>query len=386
MKFNRIWIKIFLILALVNLTLTFAIFLFSLWSFDRSLGRYNDEPQRIHLARQVFAEQQQQSFLLMAIGMLAGAALGTFGIARWLARPVDDLARGTRALIDGDYSVRLACHRADKLGQLVRDFNVLAQALETNRERRREWLTNITHELRMPLSVMLGEIAAMRGWIVDVAHELRTPLTVMLGEIEAVEDGIHQCDAEWIHRMGQKTRQLSSRVNDLHQLALTDQGALVYHKTCVDFGDLVREHLDSYILTSDHVGLHVDFDICKGLPVWGDIDRLHQLLCNLLQNTLRYTDVPGSLRICVNRADDKVLLVWEDSAPGVPVAALDQLTDRMYRGDDSHSRAVGGSGLGLSIAKAIVDAHGGSMQASLSELGGLRWNVQLPLAQELEYA
>ncbi|MDR3413688.1 MAG: ATP-binding protein [Formivibrio sp.] len=335
---------------------------------------------------QAFVEQQRQSFVLLAMGMLVVSALGAFVISRRLGRPIDDMTKGARALARGDCSVQLAGDSQDELGQLVGEFNGLAQTLAANRERRREWLINITQELRTPLSVMLVEIEAMRGWVVDIAHELRTPLTVILGEIEAVEDGIHQYDAAWLHHIGQKTRQLSLLVNDLHQLALSDQGALVFHKAPVDLGCLVQEYLDSYQLTFEHVGLHVDIILGKNLPVLGDADRLRQLLGNFLQNTLRYTDVPGSLRIRVSLEHGKVILIWEDSAPGVPEAVLDRLTERLYRGDDSRSRATGGSGLGLAIAKAIVDAHDGIMQASLSDLGGLCWTLQLPLVPELEYA
>lgn len=495
MKFNRIWIKVFLIFAVLNISLTLAVYLFNVWSFDRSFERYLEVDRQQHLARFVdrlaqsyeakggwpnvvhdqmaiemmafetlfqdvselhssqrpdpplpppnrlrgglpmglvlldenrqmllgedifpdaklvpilvdarivgylkpppspplppsvslaFVEQQRHSFWQIAIGMLLASLLGAFCIARWLGRAIGNLAQGAHALIQGDCSIRLEPGSRDELGQLALDFNALAQTLAANRESRREWLVNIAHELRMPLSVMLGEIETMREWIVNIAHELRTPLTVIQGEIEAVEDGIRQYDRNWLQRVGAKTRQLSLMVNDLHRLALSDQGALAYRKLCVDMGGLVQNYVNNYCLSFDHLGLHVHMDIEPDIFVLGDEDRLRQLLCNFLQNTLRYTDMPGTLQITVWREHDRVFLTWEDSAPGVPDIALDKLTDRLYRGEESRSRAANGSGLGLSIARAIMDAHNGSMLASHSRLGGLRWTLQWPLMQELE--
>lgn len=315
-------------------------------------------PQPVLLA---FSEQQRQSFLLIAMGMLGASLLGAFGIARWFCRPIAELAQGTQKLIQGDCSIRLPCRSQDELGQLARDFNALAQTLADNRESRREWIVNI-------------------------AHELRTPLTVMRGEIESIEDGIRQPNKEWQQRIGQKTRQLSALVNDLHQLALSDQGKLVFNKTRIDLASLICEQIEGHRITFQHINLQVELEAENACWVMGDVDRLCQLLGNFLQNTLRYTDIPGKLRVRVWCQNDQALFTWEDSAPGVPPAVLERLTDRLYRGDDSRNRAAGGSGLGLSIAKAIVNAHDGVMQASPSVLGGLCWTVMLPLVQEIEMA
>lgn len=308
---------------------------------------------------QAFSEQQRQSFLLIALGMLAVSLLGAFGIARWFCRPIGELAQGTQKLIQGDCSIRLPCRSRDEFGQLARDFNTLAQTLTDNRESRREWIVNI-------------------------AHELRTPLTVMCGEIESIEDGVRQPTKEWQQRIGQKTRQLSALVNDLHQLALSDQGILVFNKLRIDLVSLIREQIDSHRVTFEHIHLHVDLECENECWMMGDVNRLCQLFGNLLQNTLRYTDMPGHLRIRIWNENNQVFLTWEDSSPGVPSAVLGRLTDRLYRGDDSRNRAAGGSGLGLSIAKAITHAHEGVMEASLSTLGGLCWTLMLPMALKVE--
>jgi len=112
--------------------------------------------------------------------------------------------------------------------------------------------------------------------------------------------------------------------------------------------------------------------------IFGDATRLRQLFANLIQNTLRYTDKPGKLRIRLNREDDRTVVDWEDSSPGVADGDLPFLTDRLFRAEDSRNRASGGSGLGLAIVRAIVDAHDGTIQARRSELGGLWWRITFP--------
>jgi two-component system sensor histidine kinase BaeS len=128
-------------------------------------------------------------------------------------------------------------------------------------------------------------------------------------------------------------------------------------------------------------GLAVELELERGATVLADETRLAQVFGNLLQNTLRYTDAPGKVAVAVRREGERVVLDWQDSSPGVPEADLPRLTDRLYRVDASRSRAGGGSGLGLAIVKAIVEAHGGTLVARASRLGGLALEVALPAAR-----
>jgi len=302
---------------------------------------------------EAFAEQQRHSFALIAAGMLLASVLAAWLLSRWLGRAIAALARGTRALIAGDCEVRLPVSSNDELGQLAEDFNLLAQTLSANRRSRQEWIVNI-------------------------AHELRTPLTVMLGEIEAVEDGVHAPNRRWQARLGQKIRQLSLLVNDLHQLAESDLGALRCQTTLADLSSVVRDWLESHRPAIERAGLTLELPAATRTPVSIDLARFRQLLGNLLQNSLRYTDAPGTLRVAIDRRDEGAQLVWEDSAPGVDSADLARLTERLYRVEASRSRAKGGAGLGLSIAQAIVDAHGGTLAVAHSPLGGVRLTLKLP--------
>jgi two-component system sensor histidine kinase BaeS len=301
----------------------------------------------------LFAERQELSFAMLSIGMLITAILLSAGIARWISRPVQQLADGTRALKRGDYAVRTNVSGGDELAQLAADFNSLGQVLLEARQ-------------------------ARQRWIVDISHELRTPLTVLRAEVEALQDGVRKPNAETLSSLSQEVSKLSRLVEDLHTLSQSDQGALEFKMAPMDLGRFVQEELETCQDLLTDAGLSVQLALAPQSAIRGDPSRLSQLLDNLRQNTLRYTDAPGQLRVATRHQPGQVVLEWEDSAPGVPAQDLARLTVRLFRVESSRSRAGGGSGLGLSIAQAIVEAHGGQMRASASALGGLAWTIAFP--------
>ncbi len=146
----------------------------------------------------------------------------------------------------------------------------------------------------------------------------------------------------------------------------------------LDLGDLAREAVDLQRAACAVVGLELEAIISDATTVRGDARRLAQLLDNLLSNARRYTDAPGRIRVTVHRSGPQVRLLVEDTAPGVPAAALPHLFERLYRVESSRARASGGAGLGLAICQAIVDAHAGRIEARPSALGGLSVVVDLP--------
>jgi two-component system sensor histidine kinase BaeS len=308
--------------------------------------------QMVASLERVFLAQQTNKFAAIALGLLAAVLLNAALIARWLSRRLDVLGTGAAAVARGDYGVRLAVHGHDELARLAADFNHMATSLQAAREARQQW-------------------------IADIAHELRTPLATLRAEIEALQDGVRRPDAANLGSLWQEVGRLTRLVEDLRLLSLSDMGALNHHFEPLDLGRLVSDHLD------DHpASLQLQAELPLGLCVRADGDRLNQVLSNLLNNTLRYTEPPVVLRVSLQRDGDAARLVWEDSAPGVPAEALPRLTERLYRVDASRARASGGSGLGLAIVRAIVEGHGGRMAASISPLGGLRWDLWLPLMDE----
>jgi two-component system sensor histidine kinase BaeS len=193
------------------------------------------------------------------------------------------------------------------------------------------------------------------------------------GEIEALQDGVRPLDRDAINSLAGEAARLARLIEDLHTLSLSDLGALSYHREPVDLAEIVQDAVDAQraALQEKNLALHLNLG---SFMVSGDADRLAQVFANLLQNSLRYTDAPGSIEVFL---EDNVL-VWQDSSPGVPEEDLPRLTEHLFRVDGSRSRAGGGSGLGLAIADAIVQAHGGTLTASASRLGGLRIELRFP--------
>ena len=315
---------------------------------------YIPQKELVDSAEKVFARQQQQIFARVGLGMLLSSALMAFGIAWWLNRPLRELTRGARALTEGQYRTLIAIPGRDELSMLARDFNTLAETLAANQ-------------------------AARQRWIADIAHELRTPLAILQGEIEALQDGIRQATPERLQSLGHEVRRLALLVDDLHTLSQSDEGALNYRKESVDLGQLIAGLVTSFRPRLERAGLSVELSAPKALMVHSDPARLTQLFANLMQNSLRYTDAPGFLRIAVQQLYNRIEVLWEDSSPGVPEKDLPHLTERLFRVETSRNRASGGSGLGLSIAKAIADAHDVSMRPRASALGGLCWELVFPL-------
>ncbi|MEC9482156.1 MAG: ATP-binding protein, partial [Halomonas sp.] len=275
----------------------------------------------------------------------------------WLGRRTRSMALATRRLTEGDYSVRLRERGHDELSRLAHDFNVLAETLEANR-------------------------LARQRWVADIAHELRTPLAVLHGEIEAMQDGIRPLDTDSLNSLAQEVGQLERLVKDLRLLAQSDAGVLEVHLETLDLADALRVRLEDARGWLHDDGIEMELDIAAPVLMRGDPQRLRQLWDNLLANTRAYTDSPGRLRVSLSKVQGQACIVWEDSAPGVDDAALPRLTERLYRVDASRNRRRGGSGLGLSIAMALVQSHGGDMRVSHSPLGGLRWTLCFPLLEE----
>ncbi len=302
-----------------------------------------------------FAREQLRGALIAGIAVLAAAFVVAFALARWLLEPVRALAAGTRALAAGDYSRRIDSPRRDELGALADDFNHLAATLEQHREARRRWGA-------------------------DIAHELRTPVSILRGEIQALQDGVRASTPQALASLNAECERLAALVEDLYQLALADVGALEYRFEAFDLGDFLADAIDVHRHVLADAGLALDSRFAAGVVVRADARRLGQLVDNLLANARRYTDAPGRIQVVLDTQGGDARLVVEDSAPGVPSAALPHLFDRLYRVDPSRNRAAGGAGLGLAICQAIVAAHDGTIAAEAAMLGGLRIVVTLPLA------
>ncbi|MCG8392701.1 MAG: ATP-binding protein [Pseudomonadales bacterium] len=276
-------------------------------------------------------------------------------LARHLVAPILALSRYTHDLKEGHYGARLTTARRDELGTLTQQVNQLAERLEQGQQARQRWFS-------------------------DIAHELRTPLAILRGELEAITDGVRPLTPEAIRALESEVAQLTHLINDLHDLALADGGNLRYQFHRVDLASLLEDTLESYQGTFEQHGIQIRSDISGPAPLDLDPIRIRQLLDNLLQNSLKYTAENGSLEISLRASQGQWQLVLQDSAPGVPDEALPRLFDHLYRVESSRNRRTGGAGLGLAICQRIVEAHGGTIEAAHSALGGLRITLVLPQA------
>ena len=304
------------------------------------------------------AQQARATWEIAGVAVIV-AALVAMLLARIVLAPVKRLMIATHRLAGGDYTTRVAAGRRDELDRLAGDFNVLADSLQRAERSRRDF-------------------------IADISHELRTPLAVLRGELEAIEDGVHAFDRHSLASLQNEVAMLNKLIEDLYELSLSDVGALSYRKVPADIGQLVRASVEamresfraktialSLTLPEPGPSLQVSANGATGMIFQVDPARFVQLLKNLLLNSLRYTDPGGDVCVSVSVGPRGWQLDIQDSLPGVPAEALPHLFERLYRVDESRSRQSGGAGLGLALCRAIVTAHGGTIEARPSPLGGV---------------
>ena len=302
-------------------------------------------------------QQRRTSWLIVGLATLL-AALATFPLARGLIAPVRRLVEGTHKLAAGDFSTRVPVTSGDELGKLAQDFNQLASTLEKNQQMRRDLMA-------------------------DISHELRTPLAVLRGELEAIQDGVRKFTPESVTSLQAEVATLTKLVNDLHQLSMSDEGALAYQKSPVDIISLLEIAADAFRERLASRGLTLNLALAENATVFGDPDRLMQLFNNLLENSLRYTDSGGQVLIRTHLNPQHIVMEFADSGPGVTDEQLSKLCERFYRTEGSRNRASGGSGLGLAICANIVAAHGGRLEVGHSPFGGVSIKVELPLERAI---
>ncbi|MFZ1389043.1 MAG: ATP-binding protein [Thiolinea sp.] len=308
---------------------------------------------------ETFRQQQAHNAYLIALFAVGLSLLIALIAARQFVRPVKRLMQGAKTLSQGHYSTQIPVSSSDELGDLAKLFNQLAESLQRHQEQRAQW-------------------------IADISHELRTPLAVLRSEIEAIQDGIRSPTPERIRSLHAEVLSLGKLVDDLHRLSMSDAGDLDDSELeILDVNALVNElvQTSSHRLASKGLSLESQL-LAQPLLIRADEKSIRQVFANLLENSYRYTDAPGRVLVRSQQKGNKAVLVVQDSSPGVPEAALPRLFDRLFRVDKSRSRALGGSGLGLSICKNIVEGFDGSIYAQHSPLGGLAVYVEFPLADE----
>ena len=284
--------------------------------------------------------------IVIGLAVLAGTGLAY----RRLAGPVGELLEAADRVGAGDYQRRLEPRGPREVQALVRTFNEMSGRLE-------------------------AADAARRQFLVDVTHELRTPLAVLQSGIEAQLDGIHPRDDRHLASLLDETHLLTRVVEDLHTLALAGAGRLTLHRESLDTATVVADALAAHAAAAAARGVAMSAKPAPGATlVDADPVRLQQILGNLLTNALRHTPAGGRVRLAVDRPQPGwVRFSVADSGAGFPLDQLPGLFDRFTKSETS-----GGSGLGLAIARDLAVAHGGTIEASNGPSGGAVVSFRLP--------
>lgn len=312
-----------------------------------------------------FLTAQAETIMLSIIASIIFSALVATLLAYHFRRPILRLANGAKQLADGQFETRLPEQRSDELGELARSFNQLAAKLEQAEQSRRQW-------------------------VADTSHELRTPISVLRAQLEAIQDGIRSANPENIALMLRQILSLNKLIDELYLLARSDLGELSYHFQPVDLRTLVQEECANFSEKFKKAQLSLELQLGEdGIWLQADADRLRQVLINLLENSVRYTQAGGLVRLTLETGDgyqvdgkthkQSLHLRIEDSAPGLSQSELARLGERFYRAEASRNREQGGAGLGLAMCKKIIQAHQGRLSFACSDLGGLAIDIQLPL-------
>jgi signal transduction histidine kinase len=302
---------------------------------------------------------ESTSVVLLWGGLLASAVaiVLAFVLSRRVSAPVLALTMATRRLGKGDFSQRINLRVGGELGELTGAFNSMAGELE-RAERLRQ------------------------NMVADTAHELRTPLSNIRGYIEAIQDGMVRADAATIHSLGEEVNLLSRLVDDLQELALADAGEMKLVRQAEDVGVLVGQTVAAEQAKATAKGVEILTRLPKRLPAVNiDVHRISQVLRIILENAVAHTARGDTITVSAGKRGDWVEISVVDTGEGIPTEHLPNVFERFYRADRSRARATGGSGLGLTIARYIVEAHGGSIGVE-SELGkGSRFTFTVPIAE-----
>jgi histidine kinase len=306
-----------------------------------------------------FKAAVNESLLFSSIAAFVIAGISSILISRQITKPLRSITGASQEIAKGNFSQRVQVNadNEDELAQLGHSFNRMAEQLEQTENMRRQ---------------LIG----------DISHELRTPLTAIKGSMEGLIDGVLTGDETTYQQIYLEADRLQRLVEDLQELSRVEGGAFRLSKKKINIDELLHDALAPLLNTFNAKGIQVSIHSKKNLPsVMADHDRILQVLQNLLGNTLQFTPENGTIEINAKKMGTNVQISVKDNGDGIKADHLPHIFERFYRADRSRSRQNGGgSGIGLTIAQSLVEAHGGKIWADSEGKGhGSTFTFTLPI-------
>jgi histidine kinase len=327
--------------------------------FAEAMGHQPGDPMGEAMAadtRAAFQEAVTTALLAATLVALAGAIAVALALSVRIADPVTRLAVAARRIASGHYAERVVAGGVGEIGELGESFNQMADSLEATERRRLE---------------LVG----------DVAHELRTPITTLDGYLEGLEDGVIEPVAPTWSLLRSETARLTRLVDDLSELWRAEARQLPLAREIVDVVPIVRDVVGRFMPAAEARGIRLGFATEPELFAHVDPDRMAQILGNYLSNAIRYSPDGGEVVVAARRSGPEVVLSVRDRGPGLTEEQRSRVFERFYRADPSRSRALGGAGIGLAIARALASAMGGRTWAESAGPGtGATFFVAVPAA------
>ena len=307
--------------------------------------------QAINAAENIFLRQFRAAVWLgSGIAILVALIVGAV-LASTLSRPLRKLTSATQKLAEGNLGHQVAIRSQDEIGRLATAFNQMSNDLAEG-ERLRQQMT------------------------ADIAHDLRTPLSVILGYTEALSEGKFEGDPEIYDAMHKEAQHLNRLIDDLRTLSLADAGKLSLQKTSVSVSDILQQAETSWRIAASDKKIELMTDIDSEFELLVDPTRMGQILSNLISNAIRYTPAGGTIVLSALQDGLNHIIQVQDSGSGIPAEQLPHIFDRFYRADSSRQTASGQSGLGLAIVKSLVEAHNGTIVAHSSPNSGTTFTLR----------
>jgi two-component system sensor histidine kinase BaeS len=288
---------------------------------------------------------------------VVGLVIALF-LSRNLTSPLRRLSGVMQRFARGERNLSLPKPSGDEVGDLTRSFQGMMSEIERQETLRKEMTA-------------------------DIAHELRTPLSVIRANLDALADGVYPLTKENLAPIRESAELLDRLIEDLRTLELADAGQLALEKSEADLAKLLQRVAARFSARAESCSAKIEIQTPGPLPsVQADLQRLEQILGNLVDNALRHTPEGGTVRLGAGVDSGAVAINVEDSGPGIPAESIKRIFERFYRLDSGRARIEGGSGLGLAIARKLAEAHGGTLTAENRPEGGARFTLRLPTEKQ----